>query len=381
MLNLPTFTTAATEELCREIAQKSKGTCFLMMSRGKDSLCAWLQLRRHFQRVIPFHCASVPHYRYVEEYLEYLECEFDTKVLRLMGEDLPMALVRHIYQESPWECDAIDSDFGPVSDFSKLDVLEYLRYKFNLPRAWCAVGISQNDSIDRLIYCRKNGGKNLSNKTFYPCFDWPREELLNAIWDSGLYVAPEYKYAKRSMGGVPSATYNKVMMEHFPKDWELTKFWYPLAEVKNVREQMIDENYPKWMEQEAAKMRERSEAAKAAHPSGLPTDGGEADEAAEDEVLPTCDMPAGEEVADVADEVADGDSVDFEGVDSDVCPDVDGSDSDSEGDSDSEAEGDSSVDGDSDVDGDVPGGRVFDADYDGNALPLFEAAGLEGEGR
>ena len=171
------------------------------------------------------------------------------------------------------------------------------------------------------------------------------------------------------------------MMEHFPKDWELTKFWYPLAEVKNVREQMIDENYPKWMEQEAAKMRERSEAAKASHPSGLPTDGVEADEAAEDEVLPTCDMPAGEEVADVADEVADGDSVDFEGVDSDVCPDVDGSDSDSEGDSDSEAEGDSSVDGDSDADGDVPGGRVFDADYDGNALPLFEAAGLEGEGR
>ena len=55
------------------------------------------------------------------------------------------------------------------------------------------------------------------------------------------------------MGGVPSATYNKVMMEHFPRDWELTKKWYPLAEVKNIREEMIDENYPKWMEQEAAK--------------------------------------------------------------------------------------------------------------------------------
>ena len=253
MINLPTFTTPATDKLCREIAKKSKGTVFLMCSRGKDSLCAWLQLKKYFTRIIPFHCASVPGYQFADEYLDYLEWNFQTKILRLMGEDLKMALVRHVYQESPWECDAIDSDIGPVADYSKLDILEYLRYKFNLPRAWCAVGISQNDSIDRLIYCRKTGGMNVANRTFYPCFDWPKEELLNAIYDSGLEVAPEYKYTNRSMGGVPSATYNRIMMEHFPQDWERTKFWYPLAEVKNIREEMIDANYSLWLEQEAAK--------------------------------------------------------------------------------------------------------------------------------
>ena len=163
-----------------------------------------------------------------------------------------MALVRHIYQASPWECDVIDSVF-PDRDYTKLDVLEYLRMKFNLPRAWCAVGISKNDSIDRLIYCRKTGGKNLGNRTFYPCWDWPREEMLKAIDDAGLLLAPEYKYVNRSMGGIPSATYNKVMQEHFPKDWELTKKWYPLAEAKNYREELIDANYPLWMDQEAAK--------------------------------------------------------------------------------------------------------------------------------
>ena len=252
MVNLPLFNTEATDALCREIAKKSHGVCFLMCSRGKDSLCAWMQLRRYFNRIIPFHCATIPGYRYADEYLDYLEVAFQTRVLRMMGEDLKMSLVRHIYQDSPWECNAIDRVF-PDRDFSKLDVLAYLRMKFNLPRAWCAVGISKNDSIDRLIYCRKTGGKNPSNRTFYPCWDWPKEELLQAIWDSGLDVAPEYKYTKRSMGGVPSAAYNKVMMEHFPQDWELTKKWYPLAEVKNIREDMIDANYPKWMEQEAAK--------------------------------------------------------------------------------------------------------------------------------
>ena len=253
----PHFSTPATDALCNEIAERSKGVCFLMCSRGKDSLCAWLQLRKFFKRIIPFHCATVPNYDYAGEYLDYLEGMFQTKVLRLMGEDLQMALVRHIYQDSPWECDAIDEVFEDV-DYSKLDILEYLRMKFNLPRAWCAVGISQNDSIDRLIYCRKTGGKNEGNKTFYPCFDWPREQLLNAIDESGLLLAPEYKYTKRSMGGVPSMTYNKVMKEHFPKDWERTLLWYPLADVKTYREEMIDANYRLWMEQEAAKMGGRS---------------------------------------------------------------------------------------------------------------------------
>lgn len=252
MLNLPRFSTPATDELCREIAKKSHGTIFLMCSRGKDSLCAWLQLLKFFNRIIPVHFATVPGYQFADEYLDYLEYMFDTRILRMMGEDLKMALVRHIYQDSPWECDVIDSVI-PDEDFSKLDVLDYLRMKFNLPRAWCAVGISQNDSIDRLIYCRKNGGLNKKNRTFYPCFDWPREEMFNAIYEAGLMVAPEYKYTKRSMGGVPSATYNKVMMEHFPQDWETTKKWYPLAEVKNYREEMIDANYRLWMEQEAAK--------------------------------------------------------------------------------------------------------------------------------
>lgn len=251
-MTLPIYSTEATDSLCREIAKKSHGTIFLMLSRGKDSLVAYLNCLKYFNRIIPFHCATVPGYRFSDEYLDYLEAMLNTRIIRMMGEDLKMALVRYIYQDTPWECDVIDKVIPDV-DFTKLDVLEYLRMKFNLPRAWCAVGISKNDSIDRLIYCRKTGGKNLGNKTFYPCWDWPREEMLNAITDAGLVLAPEYKYVNRSMGGVPSATYNKVMMEHFPQDWELTKVWYPLAEAKNVREEMIDANYPLWMEQEARK--------------------------------------------------------------------------------------------------------------------------------
>lgn len=251
-MTLPMFSTEATDGLCREISKKSHGVCFCMMSRGKDSLCAYLQCCKFFNRVVPFHCALLPGYQHVTEYLDYLEAMLNVRILRLLGEDLRMGLVRYVYQRSPWECADIDNTFDDVN-YSKLDILGYLRMKYNLPRAWCAVGISKNDSIDRLIYCRKNNGRNDKNRTFYPCWDWPRTEILRAIAEAGLCLAPDYKYSRRSLGGTPGATYNKILMEHFPADWETTKMWYPLAEAKNVREEMIDEDYPRWMEQEAAK--------------------------------------------------------------------------------------------------------------------------------
>ena len=271
-MTLPVYTTPATDELCKEIAKKSHGTCLCMLSRGKDSLCAYLQCCRYFNRVIPFHCALLPGYQHVTEYLDYLEAMLNTRILRMVGEDLRMGLVRYVYQRSPWECADIDDTFEDVS-YSKLDILDYLRMKFNLPRAWCAVGISKNDSIDRLIYCRKNNGRNDKNRTFYPCWDWPRSELLRAIGDAGLCLAPEYKYSRRSLGGTPGATYNKILMEHFPQDWETTKMWYPLAEVKNVREEMIDADYPLWMEQEASKRGGRMDGAEGLGERGDEGDG------------------------------------------------------------------------------------------------------------
>lgn len=238
---LPTFNTEKSDALCREIAKRSNGVCFLMMSCGKDSLCAWLQLRRYFTRIIPFHCGSIPGLEFRKRMLDYYEYEFQTKILRLMGEDLLMALVRYVYQESPWMCDMIDDELD-VDDYSKLDILGYLRMRYNLPRAWCACGISMYDSIDRMIYCRKTGGRSDENRTFYPCFDWPKKEILNAIRESGLKVSAEYRYAKRSIGGVPSATYNAILKEHFPRDWERLLRWYPLAEAKNYREALLAKN-------------------------------------------------------------------------------------------------------------------------------------------
>ena len=61
-------------------------------------------------------------------------------------------------------------------------------------------------------------------------------------------------------------------MRHFPADWEIVKKWYPLAEAKNIREEMIDANYPRWMEQEAAKRGGRLDVSEEVAGGGEPTE-------------------------------------------------------------------------------------------------------------
>ena len=248
---LPTFNTDVTDALCKEIAKKSKGVCFLGFSHGKDSVLAFLQLSRYFKRIIPFHCASVPHLKFVDAILDYYEYEFQTKILRLMGEDLSISLKRLIYQ-APCDADACFDEFGEVEDYNKLDILEYLRKEYNLPRAWCAFGVNAGDSQDRRIYCNKTGGKSDINRTFYPTWDWPRSEIVIALKESGLKLAPEYKYSKRSIGGVPCATYNKILKEHFPVDYETYKKWYPLMDIKTRREEILDARYEAKLNEAAA---------------------------------------------------------------------------------------------------------------------------------
>lgn len=250
-MNVPVFTTEATDSLCREIASRSNGVCLLGMSRGKDSLCAYLSLSRYFKRIIPFHCASWPGADFVTKYLDYLEFMLHTKILRLMGEDFPMAFARGMYQPFA-EIEACEAAY--VEDYSKLDIVDHLRYMYNLPRAWCAFGISKNDSIDRLIYCRKYGGKSENNKTFYPCWDWPRKEILRAIAASGIELPSDYRYSSRNLGGVPSTTVNRILREHYPQAYGRMLACYPTAEAKTVREMLLD---VEWQMAKDAAIRDR----------------------------------------------------------------------------------------------------------------------------
>ena len=245
---LPDLETKETKELCKTVAKKSKGVCILAFSRGKDSLCAWLYLRKYFKRIIPVHFASYPNLKHVNETLAYYERVMSEEngekvhILRMMSEELPLALSNMMYQ-LPTALNGVQK--GAVKPYNKYDIFEQIRYELSLPSAWVAFAIGESDSIDRRIVCKKMGGMNKATKTFFPTFDFSRKMIYDIIQESGIKVSDEYRWTSRTLTGVVSATNNRIYKEHYPEDWAVIKAMYPLAEAKTLRERILDREHEK----------------------------------------------------------------------------------------------------------------------------------------
>ena len=228
MLSLPTFNTKDSDDLCKEISRKSNGVCILGFSSGKDSVCAWLQLKKYFHTIIPFHCCLIPHMRLRDEALAYYEREFECdRILRTQDSSLIMDLRRMVFQ-LPEDEEAIEGfDFY---DYDKHDIIDLIRKEYGLPRAWCAFGINMSDSLERRIYVQNMKGRNPGERTFYPCYDWPHDKILKTVEESGLKLSAEYQFVNRTIAGMPQTSWLQPLKDNCPEDYKRLKVYYPLME-------------------------------------------------------------------------------------------------------------------------------------------------------
>jgi hypothetical protein len=223
----------ASGRMCEEISELSGGVCFLGFSRGKDAIAAWLRLREHFARIIPFHCASVPGLAFVDRSLSYYEEWFQTPILRFMDGACACAVYDLVFQPP----DHGDATAEAISwRFDKHDITAALRHEMNLPHAWCAYGINQSDSIDRRIYVNKYLGRIDSRRSFYPCWDWSRAQILESIHKAGIELPPDYRMANRTLAGVPSSRHLPRLAEQFPEDYDRVKLMFPMIEAELARQ-------------------------------------------------------------------------------------------------------------------------------------------------
>jgi len=223
--------TEASRRLCLDISSMTGGRCLLGFSRGKDSIAAWLYLREFFTEVIPFHCSSIPHLSFVDESLEYYESVFNAKIIRCLSGEITTALSDLIYQPLEDE-DTIDA--MELWEYNNHDIINLLQNQYGRD-LWCAFGINITDSIDRRIYVQKNQGRNEERKTFYPCFDWSKKQILKAIDDFGIKLPGDYKLANRSLAGLPNFRHLCRMEEVYPQDMEKIELWFPFIRAQLAR--------------------------------------------------------------------------------------------------------------------------------------------------
>lgn len=220
-------------ELCEQMAAECD-TCILAFSTGKDSIAAWLQLRKYFKVITPYYCYGVPGLSFVEDSLKYYEEFFQTRIYRMEHRGLYRKLNALVFQP-PQHYAALKEMELPGDEYDDATIGEMIRAAGHLPEAaYVATGVRMADSPMRRIGIKTHGAINHKQKRFYPVYDWKKADLLAAIDEAGVRLPNDYKLFGRTFGGL-DYRFLKPIKEHFPDDYAKIIEWFPLAELELYR--------------------------------------------------------------------------------------------------------------------------------------------------
>lgn len=223
---------ATSEELCASVAEESNGTAILAFSCGKDAIGSWLQMRRHFTKIVPVYLYLIPDLHFVKESLAYYEEFFGTPIYTLPHPSLYRWLNAAMWQ-SPDRIRKIAEANLPNFEFQ--DVWQMVREDFGLEdSALAGVGVRSADSIIRRTSIKQYGPVNRKKKEFFPIFDWNKARLLQELRDSGVRLPVDYQWFGRSFDGL-DARFLAPLKEHAPDDYARVLEWVPLADIDIFR--------------------------------------------------------------------------------------------------------------------------------------------------
>lgn len=220
-------------QLCERMAAECD-TAILAFSTGKDSIAAWLQMRKYFKRIVPYYCYVVPELGFIEKSLAYYEDFFGCHIYRLPHRSLYRFLRGMVFQppEHVTKIEALDL---PGEEYDDTMIGEIIRDCAGLPAAaYTGTGVRAADSPMRRLAMKTHGAINHNGKRFYPVYDWCKTDLLKVFAESGVRLPVDYKLFGRTFDGL-DYRFLKPIKEHFPDDYERIIAWYPLAELELFR--------------------------------------------------------------------------------------------------------------------------------------------------
>jgi hypothetical protein len=219
------------EEVISTIRQQTD-TVLLAFSCGKDALVAWLAIRPHFSRIVPYYMYLVPGLEFVEDSLAYYEREFGQHIIRVPHPSLYRMLNAMVFQ--PPERQQIIRELR-LPDFSFLDMQNEIRKDHGLsPKCYTASGVRSADSQMRMLSIKKYGAISHAKRQFFPVHDWKKERMVREIEASGIRLAVDYQMFGRSFDGV-DYRFLEPMKRHAPSDYARVLKWFPMAELEIKR--------------------------------------------------------------------------------------------------------------------------------------------------
>jgi 3'-phosphoadenosine 5'-phosphosulfate sulfotransferase (PAPS reductase)/FAD synthetase len=215
--------------------QARTDTIILSFSCGKDSIAAWLELRKRkyaFKRIIPVYMWLVPELEFVEESLAYYEQFFHTRIYRIPHPSFYRWLNNFTFQ-APERCHIIEEINFPQPNYDDLVgwLAEDLGYK---EKPWMATGVRAADSPTRRAAITRYGAINERRRTFFPVWDWNKARLIEEINAAGVKLPVDYRLFGRSFDGI-DRRFMEPLQEHYPSDYRRILQFFPLADIDIFR--------------------------------------------------------------------------------------------------------------------------------------------------
>lgn len=221
------------DRLCEYMAERSNGVALLSFSCGKDSLGAWLQMRRYFKRIIPVYLYIVPGLEFVEQSLTYYEDFFGTHIYRMPQPALYRWLNNYFFQ--PPERIAKIQELELI-EFERDDVFDMVKAKEALPfrSVYTGLGVRAVDSLNRWASIKTHGPVNQNRCNFFPIYDWRKERLLEELVRAGVRLPVDYHIFGRTFDGT-DWRFLKPLKETYPRDYARIVEFFPLVEMELLR--------------------------------------------------------------------------------------------------------------------------------------------------
>lgn len=227
--------TVESRALCKRIAGQTS-TVVMGFSRGKDSIAAAVWLREFFENVILFHVSACPGVDFVESSLRYYEDRLGMTIHRCISRDFFESVDSMHWQPIEFE-DSVDSLHLLDHAHSTDKVARLIRDAYATPDAWMAFGISAEDSIIRRSQKKYREGINSEKRIFYPCFNWRKEHVMQAIESAVIALPQDYLMANRSFEGPMNSRHLKRMMELRPQSFAQVEWHFPFIRAQVARNQ------------------------------------------------------------------------------------------------------------------------------------------------
>lgn len=222
--------TAPSEEIIRQVRAEYGPRIMLGFSRGKDSLAAWLVMRKYFDEIIPFHLFTIPKLPIVEESLEYYERKMECKIWRMPQPGFYMWL-RNLTFQTPPRAAVLSAANLPTFDYREVVNLVAGAVGIEPEKIMTATGVRSADSPRRRQIITKCGAIDRSQPKFYPVWDWSTDQCIDIIKKSGIKLPVDYFLFGRTIDGLDYRVL-APLKKHRPQDYAKILEWFPLAEME-----------------------------------------------------------------------------------------------------------------------------------------------------